>query len=104
MGLKYSKKYVCKYEVNFCLKGHTVEVCSLYADKKYDNLIVSGSSDTNAKVWDLRSKNCQHNIKNHNKKITALNIARDSRILVTAGEDGIVQTYDLKMMKPIFQY
>jgi WD40 repeat protein len=51
-----------------------VEVCSLYADKKYDNLIVSGSSDTNAKVWDLRTKNCQHNIKNHNKKITALNI------------------------------
>ena len=45
---------------------------SLFADKKYDNLIVSGSSDTNAKVWDLRTKNCQFNIKNHKKKVSAL--------------------------------
>ena len=65
---------------------------------------MSGSSDTNAKVWDLRSKNCQHNIKNHNKKITALNIGTENRLLVTGGEDAIVQTFDLKMMKPIFQY
>ncbi len=28
----------------------------------------------------------------------------DSRILATGGEDGIVQTFDLKMMKPIYQY
>jgi WD40 repeat protein len=81
-----------------------VEVCSLLADKQYDHLIVSGSSDTNAKVWDLRTKNCQHNIKNHNKKITALAIGKESRILATGGEDGVVQTFDLKMMKPIFQY
>lgn len=25
-------------------------------------------------------------------------------MLATGGEDGIVQTFDLKMMKPIFQY
>lgn len=79
-------------------------MCSLFADKKYDHLIVSGSSDTNAKVWDLRSKNCQHNIKNHNKKITSLCIGKESRVLATGGQDGIVQTFDLKMMKPIFEY
>jgi len=74
MGPQYSQKYNLHHLVNFCLKGHTVEVCSMFADKKYDHLIITGSSDTNAKVWDLRSKNCQHNIKNHNKKITALTI------------------------------
>jgi len=46
----------------------------LFADKKYDHLIVSGSSDTNVKVWDLRSKNCQQNIKTHNKKVNSLTI------------------------------
>lgn len=76
----------------------------MFADKKFDHLIITGSSDTNAKVWDLRTKNCQHNIKNHNKKITALTIGENSRILATGGEDGIVQTFDLKMMKLIFQY
>ena len=81
-----------------------MEVCSLFADKKYDNLIISGSADTNAKVWDLRTKNCQYNIKNHNKKVSSLTIGQESRILATGGEDGIVQTFDLKMMKLINQF
>ena len=85
MGPKHPQKYILGHLVNFTLKGHTVEVCSLFADKKYDHLIVSGSSDTNAKVWDMRSKNCQHNIKNHNKKITSLSIGVESRILATGG-------------------
>lgn len=90
--------------VSYSLKGHTVEVCSLFADHKQEHLIVSGSSDTSVKVWDLRSKNCQHSIKTHNKKINALTTGSDSRIIASGGDDGIVQTFDLRLMKPLFQY
>lgn len=71
--------------VAYCLKGHTIEICSFYADKRNENIIASGSFDTNAKLWDLRLKNCINTLKNHNKKVTSLCISPDSRILVTGG-------------------
>lgn len=38
------------------LKGHTVAVNSLavYPLEEYKNLLISGSYDTNIKLWDLR--------------------------------------------------
>jgi katanin p80 WD40 repeat-containing subunit B1 len=65
---------------------------------------VSGSLDTNVKLWDLRTKNCLYNIKNHHKKVNALHISADSRVVSSGGEDGIAQTFDMKMMRPIYQY
>lgn len=38
------------------------------------------------------------------KRLLPLCIGTESRILATGGEDGIVQTFDLKMMKPIYEY
>jgi WD40 repeat protein len=43
-------------------------------------------------------------LKNHNKKVSALCISPDSRTLVTGGEDGMAFAWDIKMMRPIFQY
>jgi katanin p80 WD40 repeat-containing subunit B1 len=70
-------------QVSFCLKGHTIEVCSLYTEKKNSNIVVSGSMDTNAKIWDLRAKNAISTLKNHHKKVTALNMTPDSRIVIS---------------------
>jgi katanin p80 WD40 repeat-containing subunit B1 len=94
----------CHKLVGCCLKGHTIEVCSFYADRKNENIIASGSFDTNVKIWDLRSKNCIHTLKNHSRKVSALNIALDSRTIVTGGEDGVVYTFDIRMVRPVFQY
>lgn len=86
------------------MKGHTIEICSFYADKRNQNIIASGSFDTNAKLWDLRIKNCIHTLKNHNKRVSAITITPDSRILITGGEDGMAFSWDIKMTRPIFQY
>jgi WD40 repeat protein len=48
--------------------------------------------DTNVKVWDLKTKNPIVTLKNHRKKVTALNITPDSRTLITGDEEGIVQS------------
>lgn len=104
MGSEHAKKFAFGYLVGYCLKGHTIEICSFYADKRNENIIASGSFDTNAKLWDLRVKNCIHTLKNHNKKVSALCISPDSRILVTGGEDGMAFAWDIKMCRPIFQY
>ena len=89
--------------VNYCLKGHTVEVSSLYADRKNENLIVSGSSDTILKMWDLRTKNSVQLIKNHKKRINAIETT-DSKLLISGGEDSVLSFFDMKMMKSIYQY
>lgn len=81
--LKAPKVNSSKNLVSFCLKGHTIEVCQLYTDKRNSNLIVSGSMDTNAKIWDLRTKNSISTLKNHHKKVTALNMTPDSRIVIS---------------------
>lgn len=43
-------------------------------------------------------------LKNHNKKVSAVCISPDSRMLVTGGEDGMAFSWDIKMCRPIFQY
>ncbi len=83
MGYLIWKKYFLFYLVSFCLKGHTIEVCALYTDKKNSNFIVSGSMDTNTKIWDLRTKNAISTLKNHHKKVNALNMTPDSRIVIS---------------------
>jgi WD40 repeat protein len=91
--LKLPKVFISYTLVSFCLKGHTIEVCSLYTDKKNPHLIVSGSMDTNTKIWDLRTKNPISTLKNHHKKVTALNMTPDSKIVISGSEDGVVQTW-----------
>ena len=49
-------------------------------------------------------KNCLYTLKNHNKKVTTVCISPDSRIFLTGGEDGTVFSFDVRMLKPIFQY
>ena len=60
--------------------------------------------DTNAKIWDLRTKNAISTLKNHHKRVTALNITPDSKIVISGAEDGVVQTWELRMQRIIFQY
>lgn len=57
---------------------------------------MSGSLDTNTKIWDLRSKNSIYTLKNHRNRVSTLNFSTDSRILSSGGDDGSVQTWDFR--------
>jgi WD40 repeat protein len=62
---------------------------------------VSGSLDTNVKVWDPRMKSCLTTFKGHNDQITAVDISPDNLTIVSGSMDGTVKLWDLKANKLI---
>jgi len=58
------------------LAGHQVNTCTLQYHP-YGEFIVSGSSDTTMKVWDVRKKTCIQTYTGHDKvfNITYLNFS-----------------------------
>ncbi len=81
-----------------------MEVSSFAVDSNSDNLLVSGSYDTNVKIWDTRLKNCLHILKSHSRQVGALAVSPDSRYILSGSEDGTAQVYDLKMFRTVFEY
>jgi WD40 repeat protein len=50
------------------LSGHQVNTCSLQYHP-YGDFIVSGSIDSNMKVWDVRNKSCIQTYTGHTKEV-----------------------------------
>jgi WD40 repeat protein len=67
-------------------------------------MLASGSYDTNVKIWDTRLKNCLHVLKAHSRQVCSLALSPDSRYVLSGSEDTTAQCYDLRMMKPVFEY
>lgn len=59
-------------------------------DEGYRTL-VTGSVDTNIKIWDLRKKACSATIKSHAKPIHALGISKTGEMIASGGADGMVK-------------
>ena len=53
------------------------------------NYLISGSQDTNVKVWDLRSKKSVYTLKPHPKPITCVDISKDARVYATGSADSV---------------
>jgi katanin p80 WD40 repeat-containing subunit B1 len=58
------------------------------------NMIVSGSLDTNVKVWDLRGKKSMHTLKSHAKPITCVDISVDGRVIGTGSADSYIKIWE----------
>ena len=56
--------------------------------------MVSGSSDTNVKTWDLRSKKSMMTCKSHSKPITSVDISVDGRIVASGSQDTYVKIWE----------
>ena len=53
--------------MSYTLKGHTVAISalSIFPLEEHKNLLLSGSYDTNIKIWDLRIKTSISTLKGH---------------------------------------
>ena len=80
------------------LSGHLSNCSTLMKNLKY---LVSGSLDTNVKVWDYRAKNCVTTFKGHNDQITCLDISPDSSIIASGSMDQTVKLWDMRTNKTI---
>jgi WD40 repeat protein len=75
------------------LSGHLSHCSALIRNARY---LVSGSLDTNVKVWDPRAKNCVVTFKGHNEQITCLDISPDSSTIVSGSMDGTLKLWDIR--------
>lgn len=62
----------------------------------YGEFLISGSLDTNFKIWDLRSKKCVLTYKGHSAKLTAARFSPDGQWTATSGEDGLLTIWELR--------
>ena len=62
----------------------------------YGEFLVSGSADTNFKIWDLRTKRCVVTYKGHSMELTDAKFTPDGQWCATSGKDGALTLWDLK--------
>ncbi|KAF1734362.1 F-box/WD repeat-containing protein 7 [Beauveria bassiana] len=72
------------------LTGHTAEIRCLIAD---GSLIISGSLDNNARVWNAETGECTHVLQGHTSGIHF--IKKDGNRAVTSAEDGYIRVWNL---------
>lgn len=60
-----------------------------------DNYIVSGSRDTNVKLWDMRTKKQVGTYKGHEELITGVDISPDNQYIASSSLDGTLKIWDI---------
>ncbi len=75
-------------------QGHLNSVTCLAFDPR-GGFLCSGSNDTTARIWDLKTRRTVAVLRGHAKEINALAYSPDGRRLVTAGADGFVMLWDV---------
>lgn len=65
--------------------------------------MVSGSLDTNVKVWDLRTKRSIMTLKSHAKPITSVDISVDGRVVASGSHDSYVKIWENSSARCIYQ-
>lgn len=85
------------------LSGHRSDVLCLDTHP-YHPYLLSGSADTNIKVWDIRRKNCMGTYRGHSGKVNCVLFSPDGSLAASGGEDGVVKIWDLTAGKLLHQF
>jgi WD40 repeat protein len=76
-------------------KAHTNHVTSVKFDSG-TSLVVTGSTDRVAYLWDIRSAQYIHKIEDHAEEIYGVDISQNGRLILTAGKDGFVRLWETR--------
>jgi WD40 repeat protein len=77
------------------LEGHTDSVLSL-ALSADGRRVISGSSDTTLRVWDLESGECLHVLEGHWGPVHSLALSADGRRVISGSWDFTLRVWDLE--------
>jgi len=85
------------------LSGHRAE-CISATFHPLGNVLVSGSMDTNVKIWDLRNKSCVRTLSGHTDGVGSVEYSPDGRWVASASKDGSVKLWDLQAGKLLHDF
>jgi F-box and WD-40 domain protein CDC4 len=71
------------------LRGHTAEVRNVQV---YGDVIVSGSYDSDARVWSAKTGECLHILRGHRSHVHG--VAYDGKRVATSSTDGDIRIWD----------
>lgn len=83
------------------LTSHTSSVLCVNVTRGLENLILTGSCDKNARIFDLRTLQCEVCICAHGLGVSQLQM--DEYSLVTGGQDGLVCVWDLRSKAKLWE-
>jgi len=87
--------------------GHSKDVAALDTWAGEENMFISGSSDTYAKLWDIRvneTNGCVATFNGHLKAVTSVRKIHGVDAFVTGSEDGSCRMFDMRAMKCVQLY
>lgn len=92
-GEVFRNRYPLRHTVHH-FGGHTggVEAVAVTPDGR---LLLTGSDDGTARLWDLQSGRCLQTFAGHTGEVSAVAVTPDGRFLVTGSPDGTVRFWDL---------
>lgn len=79
------------------LNGHTYSVLSVYA---INNLIISGSSDSSIKIWDITSHNCINTLNGHTYPVSS--VFAINNLIISGSKDKSIKIQEYITNKQIF--
>uniref|UniRef100_A0A131YWH2 F-box and WD-40 domain protein 8 n=1 Tax=Rhipicephalus appendiculatus TaxID=34631 RepID=A0A131YWH2_RHIAP len=83
------------------LTSHTSSILCVNVAHCPDNLVLTGSCDKNARIFDLRTLQCEVRISAHGLGVTQVQM--DEHSLVTGGQDGLVCVWDLRTKAKLWE-
>ncbi|XP_064472228.1 F-box/WD repeat-containing protein 8-like [Ornithodoros turicata] len=83
------------------LRSHTSSILCVRIPDCPENLILTGSCDKNARIFDLRTMHCEVRINAHGLGVSQVEM--DEHNLVTGGEDGLVCVWDLRTKAKLWE-
>jgi katanin p80 WD40 repeat-containing subunit B1 len=86
--------------VCYSLTGHRSNCLTIEFAPSAEHFVVTGSLDTNVKVWDLRSKDSITTYKGHSCGVRKLAVSPDNNWVCSGSENGEIKVSSSRKVQP----